>query len=77
MDGSALLRAWSEISANCVIALEDVDSVFEGRKALGKLSFSALLNSLDGVGAVEGSITAICNAKIKQSKLRLTVTLLK
>jgi mitochondrial chaperone BCS1 len=59
MDDSALLRAWSEISANCVIALEDVDSVFEGRKSLGKLSFSALLNSLDGVGAVEGSITIL------------------
>lgn len=59
MDDSALLRAWSEISANCVIVLEDVDSVFEGRKALGKLSFSALLNSLDGVGAVEGSITIL------------------
>jgi mitochondrial chaperone BCS1 len=59
MDDSALLRAWSEISANCVIALEDVDSVFEGRKSLGELSFSALLNSLDGVGAVEGSITIL------------------
>jgi mitochondrial chaperone BCS1 len=59
MDDSSLLRAWSEISANCVIALEDVDSVFEGRKSLGKLSFSALLNSLDGVGAVEGSITIL------------------
>ncbi len=59
MDDSALLRAWSEISANCVIALEDVDSVFEGRKSLGKLSFSALLNSLDGAGAVEGSIAIL------------------
>ncbi len=59
MDDSDLLRAWSEISANCVIALEDVDSVFEGRKSLGKLSFSALLNSLDGAGAVEGSISIL------------------
>jgi mitochondrial chaperone BCS1 len=59
MDDSALLRAWSEISSNCVIALEDVDSVFEGRKSLGKLSFSALLNSLDGAGAVEGSIAIL------------------
>jgi mitochondrial chaperone BCS1 len=59
MDDSDLLRAWSEISANCVIALEDVDSVFEGRKSLGRLSFSALLNSLDGAGAVEGSIAIL------------------
>jgi mitochondrial chaperone BCS1 len=59
MDDSDLLRAWSEISANCVIALEDVDSVFEGRKSLGRLSFSALLNSLDGAGAVEGSISIL------------------
>jgi mitochondrial chaperone BCS1 len=59
MDDSDLLRAWSEISAHCVIALEDVDSVFEGRKSLGKLSFSALLNSLDGAGAVEGSIAIL------------------
>lgn len=59
MNDSDLLRAWSEISANCVIALEDVDSVFEGRKSLGRLSFSALLNSLDGAGAVEGSIAIL------------------
>jgi mitochondrial chaperone BCS1 len=59
MDDSALLRAWSEISGNCVVALEDVDSVFEGRTALGKLSFSALLNTLDGAGAVEGSIVIL------------------
>jgi mitochondrial chaperone BCS1 len=59
MDDSDLLRAWSEISANCVIALEDVDSVFEGRKSLGRLSFSALLNSLDGAGAVEGSLAIL------------------
>jgi mitochondrial chaperone BCS1 len=59
MDDSALLRAWSEISASCVIALEDIDSVFAGRKSLGKLSFSTLLNSLDGVGAVEGTIAIL------------------
>jgi mitochondrial chaperone BCS1 len=56
MDDSALLRAWSEITATSVIALEDIDSVFEGRRPLGDLSFSALLNTLDGAGAVEGSI---------------------
>jgi hypothetical protein len=46
-------------SANCVIALENVDSVFEGRKFLGRLSFSALLNSLDGAEVVEGSIAIL------------------
>jgi mitochondrial chaperone BCS1 len=56
MDDSALLRAWSEITATSIIALEDIDSVFEGRRPLGELSFSALLNTLDGAGAVEGSI---------------------
>lgn len=56
MNDSALLRAWSEITATSVIALEDIDSVFAGRRSLGELSFSALLNTLDGAGAVEGSI---------------------
>jgi mitochondrial chaperone BCS1 len=59
MDDSALLRAWSEITATSIVALEDIDSVFEGRKPLGELSFSALLNTLDGAGAVEGSITIL------------------
>jgi mitochondrial chaperone BCS1 len=59
MDDSALLRAWSEITATSVIALEDIDSVFEGRRPLGELSFSALLNTLDGAGAVEGSISIL------------------
>ena len=59
MDDSALLRAWSEITANSIVALEDIDSVFAGRKPLGDLSFSALLNTLDGAGAVEGSITIL------------------
>jgi mitochondrial chaperone BCS1 len=59
MDDSALLRAWSAITATSVIALEDVDSVFEGRRPLGELSFSALLNTLDGAGAVEGSIAIL------------------
>lgn len=59
MDDSALLRAWSEITATSIIALEDIDSVFSGRKPLGELSFSALLNTLDGAGAVEGSITIL------------------
>jgi chaperone BCS1 len=59
MDDSALLRAWSEITATSVIALEDIDSVFDGRRPLGALSFSALLNTLDGAGAVEGSIAIL------------------
>jgi mitochondrial chaperone BCS1 len=59
MDDSALLRAWSEITATSVIALEDIDSVFNGRQPLGELSFSALLNTLDGAGAVEGSISIL------------------
>jgi mitochondrial chaperone BCS1 len=59
MDDSALLRAWSAITATSVIAIEDIDSVFEGRRPLGELSFSALLNTLDGAGAVEGSIAIL------------------
>jgi mitochondrial chaperone BCS1 len=59
MDDSALLRAWSEITATSIVALEDIDSVFDGRRSLGELSFSALLNTLDGAGSVEGSITII------------------
>jgi mitochondrial chaperone BCS1 len=71
MDDSALLRAWSEITATSIVALEDIDSVFSGRQALGELSFSALLNTLDGAGAVEGSITILTTNHRQQLDLAL------
>ncbi len=72
MDDSALLRAWSEITATSVIALEDIDSVFAGRRSLGELSFSALLNTLDGAGAVEGSIAFLTTNHREQLDPALT-----
>jgi chaperone BCS1 len=43
--------------ASAIIAMEDVDAVFRGREAAdqkGGISFSGLLNAIDGVAAQEG-----------------------
>jgi chaperone BCS1 len=43
--------------ANAIIAMEDVDAAFRGREATdqkGGISFSGLLNAIDGVAAQEG-----------------------
>lgn len=43
--------------ANAIIAMEDIDAVFRGREAAdqkGGISFSGLLNAIDGVAAQEG-----------------------
>ncbi|EFC48398.1 predicted protein, partial [Naegleria gruberi] len=54
MNDTALIDAFSSIPSRSIITLEDVDSAFnENRKATGEvrngLSFSGLLNALDGV----------------------------
>lgn len=48
----------SSLSDEAVVLLEDVDAIFVGREAQaeGHMSFSGLLNALDGVAAAEGRI---------------------
>lgn len=53
----ALREAMMSAPKRCLIAIEDVDAVFSQREAddmRGGVSFSGLLNAIDGVGAQEG-----------------------
>lgn len=43
-----------EVEKNCIILLEDIDCIFDGRAAKSSLSMSSLLNMLDGVATSEG-----------------------
>lgn len=50
----------------CIVLLEDVDSVFEGRKAVAKLSFDALLNCIDGIDAMHGVLLIMTTNRPEQ-----------
>lgn len=53
LDDDGLNRALNDSPANSIILLEDIDAVFVGRESVGtkrgRVSFSGLLNALDGV----------------------------
>jgi len=56
---ASLEFAFRGISSRSILAIEDVDCVFEKRKKENKVSFSTLLNCLDGVFYKEGSINIL------------------
>jgi mitochondrial chaperone BCS1 len=57
---SAMQAAFSNISNNAVLLLEDIDSAFAKRESSNEnISFSCLLNCLDGALYKEGLITCI------------------
>ena len=60
LDDSGFMQAINSISDNAIIVLEDIDSLFVGRKSNDMnacmISFSAILNFLDGVGRKHGMI---------------------
>lgn len=56
MNDDSLNRALNDAPSNSIILLEDVDAIFVGRESVkqkkeegGSVSFSGLLNALDGV----------------------------
>lgn len=57
----ALMKAFSSLPDNGLLMIEDIDCAFEGRQPLGKtlITFSCLLNCLDGVIAKDGLITVM------------------
>jgi SpoVK/Ycf46/Vps4 family AAA+-type ATPase len=63
-------KYWNQVVSNtpCIVLLEDIDAVFDGRKNLstcdGALSFDCLLNHLDGVQANDGIFTIITTNNI-------------
>lgn len=60
MSNNDFQDAWNSIiyQTQCMVLLEDIDSIFDGRKNVshpdGGLSFDCLLNCLDGVENSEG-----------------------
>lgn len=60
MDDDDLCQLLSECPPNAIVLIEDIDCVFVERKAAedkqNKLTFSGLLNGLDGVAAGEGRV---------------------
>jgi mitochondrial chaperone BCS1 len=59
-DDSKLIAAFSNLPEDSILLIEDIDAAFSGRESKDKkLSFSTLLNCLDGIGSKEGIITII------------------
>jgi chaperone BCS1 len=59
MTDSALKKALQRVPKNCVVVLEDVDALFSADRSKLEnipLSFSGLLNALDGIGGKDASI---------------------
>lgn len=48
---------FNNIDSNSILLIEDIDAAFSGRKSKDKVSFSGLLNCLDGIYYKEGIIT--------------------
>ena len=69
LSNEELFLNWRRMLANapCMALIEDIDSVFEGRKNLtevkGALTFNALLNCIDGVERCDGLFLAITTNK--------------
>lgn len=56
------LRAWDEMKAPCVAALEDFDTVFHGRESVTvhrSLSFECVLNAISGISSVNGVLLTV------------------
>jgi len=69
-----LLDGWRRAARNtpCIVLMEDIDNVFEGRKNVyegnsmkDKLSFGSLLNCLDGVERSDGIFTVVTSNRIE------------
>ena len=70
MDDNNFMRAIRRLPKKCILVLDDIDALFKERKSndglKSSLSFSALLNTLDGLAYRQGLITImttnfICN----------------
>jgi hypothetical protein len=63
MDDNNFMRAIRRLPKNCMLVLEDIDVLFKERKEndgyKSSLSFSALLNTLDGLAFRQGTITVM------------------
>lgn len=72
MTNQDLDRAWGQVTAAapCIALIEDIDAVFKGRENIvakqgDGLSFDCLLNTIQGVGTVDGVFTIITTNHIE------------
>ncbi len=60
LDDNELASLLADLPVNTILLIEDIDCVFRDRKGTedkqNKITFSGLLNALDGVAAAEGRI---------------------
>lgn len=78
---SNLFTAFNNIRNNSILVIEDVDAVFGTREGKSKVSFSALLNCMDGAFSKYGIITImttnhadrIDNALIREGRIDMKV----
>lgn len=68
-DDSVFVQAFQNFSDNSILLIEDIDKVFSGRENVkegSKISFSSLLNCLDGALYKHGLITIITTNHIEK-----------
>lgn len=60
-DNEGLKESFRKLPNDCILLIEDIDASFKKREALGesKLTFSCLLNCMDGVSYKHGLITFV------------------
>jgi hypothetical protein len=68
MTNADLRETWSFLSAPCIVLLEDIDGVFNGRENLtktpGALTFDCLLNCWDGVERADGIAVIVTSNEV-------------
>lgn len=69
VDDACFMRAINDLRENTILVLEDIDALFQERNSdanKNKLSFSALLNTLDGFGRKDGMLVFMTTNHIEQ-----------
>lgn len=61
MDDNTLVRLLQNMQRPSILLLEDIDTAFDGRESEGKVTFSGLLNALDGVVATHTVVVMTTN----------------
>jgi len=68
MDDETLVKLSANIHSPCMLVVEDIDAIFDGRKNItnSKISFSGLLNCLDGIFSSSGTIVIFTTNHIEK-----------
>lgn len=77
MSNTDFQEKWDNVKNNspCMVLLEDIDSIFDGRKNIiheeGGLSFDCLLNCIDGVEAADGILIVATTNNVEKIDVAL------